>query len=49
MFSLKEKSQRILARADIQINGDRPWDIVVHNERMYRTVLFRGSLGLGES
>ena len=48
-FSLKEKSQQILAQADIRINGDRPWDIVVHDERLYRRVLSQGSLGLGES
>lgn len=48
-FSLKEKSQKILAEADIQINGNRPWDITVHNERFYRRVLSQGSLGLGES
>ncbi|MFZ2187642.1 MAG: cyclopropane fatty acyl phospholipid synthase [Candidatus Moraniibacteriota bacterium] len=50
MFSsLKEKSRQILARADIQINGDRPWDIAVHDERLYRRVLTQGSLGLGEA
>ena len=48
-FSLKEKSQQILANADIQINGGRPWDIAVHDERFYRRVLSQGSLGLGES
>jgi len=48
-FSLKEKSQQILAQADICINGDRPWDIAVHDERFYRRVLSQGSLGLGES
>src|SRR3990167_5385244 len=48
-FSLKEKSQQILANADIQINGGRPWDIVVHDDRFYHRVLSQGSLGLGES
>ncbi|MDO8566175.1 MAG: cyclopropane fatty acyl phospholipid synthase [Candidatus Moranbacteria bacterium] len=48
-LSLKEKSQKILAEADIQINGDRPWDVTVHDERFYRRVLFQGSIGLGES
>lgn len=48
-FSLKEKAQKILAEADIQINGDRPWDMIVHDERLYRRVLSQGSLGLGES
>jgi cyclopropane-fatty-acyl-phospholipid synthase len=35
--------------ADIQIDGSRPWDIQVHNDRFYRRVTADGSLGLGES
>ena len=35
--------------ADIQINGDRPWDIQVRNREFYRRVLAGGSLALGES
>ncbi|NIL93344.1 MAG: cyclopropane fatty acyl phospholipid synthase [Woeseiaceae bacterium] len=37
-----------LARADVVVNGERPWDIQVHNERFYRRAA-RGTLGLGES
>lgn len=48
-FSLKEKSQQILAQSDIRINGDRPWDITVHDERFYRRVIIYGTLGIGES
>jgi cyclopropane-fatty-acyl-phospholipid synthase len=40
---------RLLARADIQVNGGRPWDIRVHDERFYRRILSEGSLGAGES
>lgn len=39
----------ILAQADIQINGTRPWDIVVKNERFYDRLIADGSLGFGES
>jgi len=39
----------ILALADIRINGNRPWDIRVHDDRFYRRALSEGSLGLGES
>jgi cyclopropane-fatty-acyl-phospholipid synthase len=39
----------LLARADIRLNGDRPWDIQVHRSRLYRRVLTGWSLGLGES
>lgn len=40
---------RILAQADIQVNGDRPWDIRVHDDRFYRRLLSEGGLGAGES
>lgn len=45
----KNKIQELLSHADIVINGDRPWDIRVHNGRLYSRVLASGSLGLGES
>ncbi len=35
-------------RAGVTINGARPWDIRVNDQRFYRRVL-RGPLGLGES
>lgn len=35
--------------ADVQVNGDRPWDVQVHNPKFYRRVLNHGSLGFGES
>lgn len=40
---------RLLAQADVKLNGDRPWDIRVHDHRTARRVLAQGSLGLGES
>jgi cyclopropane-fatty-acyl-phospholipid synthase len=42
-------TRRLLSLADIEINGARPWDINVHDQRFYRRVLSHGSLGLGES
>jgi cyclopropane-fatty-acyl-phospholipid synthase len=39
----------LLELADITVNGDRPWDIHVHDERLFRRVLRQGSMGLGES
>jgi cyclopropane-fatty-acyl-phospholipid synthase len=39
----------LLAVADIHINGNRPWDIAVHNDRFFGRVLASGSLGFGES
>lgn len=39
----------LLAQADVRINGDRPWDLQVLDDRLYREVLTRGSLGFGEA
>ncbi len=39
----------MLARADVTINGDRPWDIQLHDAGVIDQVLAYGSLGLGES
>ena len=39
----------LLSEADIKINGNRPWDIKVNDEKLYDCVLQNGSLGLGES
>ncbi len=41
--------QELLARADVRINGDRPWDIQVHNRELYQRVLAGGSLAFGEA
>jgi cyclopropane-fatty-acyl-phospholipid synthase len=46
---LEARAQEILSSADVKIGGDRPWDLVVHNEDFYSRVLRQGSLGLGES
>lgn len=39
----------LLERAGIKVNGPDPWDIKVHNERLWQRVLSQGSLGLGEA
>ncbi len=41
--------ERLLAFADVRVNGDRPWDICVHNEKLYARVMAHGSIGFGES
>lgn len=41
--------EEALAMGDIQINGDRPWDIQVYDDRFYQQVLREDALGLGES
>lgn len=47
--SIKSTVEELLRHADVTINGDRPWDIQVHNEELYARVLRGGSLALGES
>lgn len=49
MADLEQNIQQILEKADIRINGDRPWDLQVHNKQLYNRVLKEGSLGLGEA
>ena len=41
--------KKLLALADVRVDGDRPWDIQVNDPRLYARVLTRGSLGLGEA
>jgi cyclopropane-fatty-acyl-phospholipid synthase len=41
--------QDALAPADIQINGTRPWDLIVKDSRFYRRLLKSRSIGLGDS
>ena len=39
----------LLARADISVGGDRPWDIRVRDTRFFDRMLADGSLGIGEA
>ena len=41
--------ERLAEPADIRIGGDRPWDVQVHDERLFQRVLATGTLGLGEA
>lgn len=45
----RQRVERLLAEADVRIDGDRPWDIQVHDPRLYARLLGQGSLGMGES
>ena len=38
-----------LELADIQINGIRPWDMQIKDDRLFERVVRKGSLGLGEA
>ncbi|MGR9106547.1 MAG: cyclopropane fatty acyl phospholipid synthase [Gammaproteobacteria bacterium] len=39
----------LLNRAGITVNGDKPWDIQIHNPEVFNRILTQGSLGLGEA
>ncbi|NQV88081.1 MAG: cyclopropane fatty acyl phospholipid synthase [Parcubacteria group bacterium] len=49
MSKQKEIIQKLLAKADVQINGSRPWDITVHDDELYARIISGGNLALGES
>jgi cyclopropane-fatty-acyl-phospholipid synthase len=39
----------LLASADVTVGGDRPWDIQIHDDRVWSRVLRDGTLGAGEA
>lgn len=49
MSFFKEKIKKELLKAGVTVNGSNPWDIQVHDERLYDSVILRGSIGLGEA
>ncbi len=49
MKHTKKLVHDLAAKADVHINGTRPWDITIHDERFYHRIIRHGSLGLGES
>ena len=48
-MSARRKVEQLLRAADIEIGGKRPWDIQVHDDRLYKRVLAEGTLGAGEA
>ena len=49
MSAAQNKIEEIFTLADVRINGDRPWDMQVHDDRVYSRILAKGTLGLGEA
>jgi cyclopropane-fatty-acyl-phospholipid synthase len=45
----ERQARRWLEEADIEVGGSRPWDIQVHNNRLWRRAILGGSLGFGEA
>ena len=48
MTSAKTLIHSAFAETDVHLNGSRPWDIQVHEERFYSDLLVGGSLAFGE-
>jgi cyclopropane-fatty-acyl-phospholipid synthase len=47
-MSAESTIRKLLATADVEVNGTRPWDIQVYNPALYDRVVRHTSLGLGE-
>ncbi|MFW6342450.1 MAG: cyclopropane fatty acyl phospholipid synthase [Halothiobacillaceae bacterium] len=45
----RNAAETLLKHADIRINGDRPWDLQVHDDRALPYIFRYGNLGLGEA
>ena len=45
----RKRFEQIMAVADVRIDGDRPWDMVVNNDATFPRIFAFGSLGMGES
>ncbi len=49
MTNAQRTIEALLGLADVKVNGDRPWDIQIKDQRFFARVLKDASLGLGES
>ena len=45
----KKKIEELLKGSDVKINGKRPWDIKVYDEKMFKDVVLGGSLAVGDA
>ena len=48
-MSPEEFFRDLLAKADVTIDGDRPWDLQVRDSRAYTRMLRNGTIGFGEA
>jgi cyclopropane-fatty-acyl-phospholipid synthase len=49
MDRFQARIQEILDLVDVRLDGDRPWDMRVHEADFFKRVLAQGTIGLGES
>jgi len=45
----RKRVEELLGAGDIRLDGDRPWDVHVHNEEIFPRVIADGMLGVGET
>lgn len=48
-MAAREWFETLIKKAGITLNGDKPYDIRVKDERMFNRIGFKGSLGFGDS
>ena len=48
-MSAETEIRGLLADADVEIGGSRPWDVQVHRSALFARILAEGSIGLGEA
>lgn len=48
-MSARQKITDLLRHAQIDVGGSRPWDMQVHDPRLFDRILAHGSLGAGEA
>lgn len=48
-FLVRARATALLRDAGVEVDGPRPWDPQIHDDRVFRRVLVHGSLGLGDS
>lgn len=49
MRYFKNLVEQLINPAGITIDGGNPWDVQVHDDRLYQRIINEGSLGLGEA
>lgn len=46
---MQEQIKQTFGEAGIEINGDQPWDLQVKDDRLWRRIALKGSMGFGEA
>lgn len=48
-MSARDQVTELLRQADVEVGGARPWDMQVHDPRLFNRILAEGSRGAGEA